>query len=1360
MTTSKSRPSGRRSDPPRWAWAVVALAWAATQTWAASPAQWRRVGSPGQAYVVADGRLEVALTLHAAAQPAFPLPVSSGLPLPQGTVRDVTALALLDASGEQVKAQLAPLAYWPDGSVKWVLVTFLAAEPSADGSFRLVLRGEPQSAEAGLTTEVSPQRTVVDTGALRAVFDRRAGGFIDSLAVDLDGNGRYDPTETIGTPAARSFVELVEVEPNGRPRAGRYTDTASLRQQIELVERGPLRAVVKITGAHTNPAGRATAPYTIWVSLYAGQRYFHLWHTFVSAEPASDVFVKALGVEVVMPGPATRFRVAHDGQTAVHDLGPEAAAYILQDDAAARRWPKLNQSKPRCRVVGVQSGSPRPLAEGRRCGGFLDVECGAMAAAVCLPRMWSEWPKELAVYNAGKVVRVCFWPEHKAGPLDLRPHIERGPPALAQFLATSEGRRWQMTRRLSRGPANMAMAKSHEMLCWFHGPDATPEQLAAAAAIVERPPLLVARPEYYEHCGLPQGFHLPDSANFSALDAKLTGNVDAMLEAREQFPWVGFLDYGDLPRSYSEATRAWDRMGAGWTNGASEVAYTFFVQFLKTGDPRHFDVASAGARHLMDVDTLHGLGPGAASGMPCRPGPDHSAAGDLSHASPLSIVLYHYLTGSRRAEDVMHELLALIPAVGDLSLGDRELSQAVVLAAAYAEMAGSAEATERLASYSSQLCLRLRHMGLDPGTSRVVNLSTGRPYDADLDEYLLPALAYANGVTQDPDTVAVLQHCVRVAWPAFDCLPALAALYRATGDGAYAQAAAYSLSRRLRRARAGTDVTWWTEQELGRASWLQTSETMALLYRTQPRLHPERLARTASPTDPRAKPSPAGPARDRAFVPIDLAAAATSSVSPWAGAAQPDGIKLGVGETGFDFGVRMGAEPGFVPVTPQDLFPSSPGDVPGGVGFAGVPAGATARYAGVPFQVVKAAEGGGPAAVALQRDKPLTLAVGRRVNALHVLGGVCLARSVDSQSGASLVLRYANGQAETVTLRNFEHYQPAAYPPLFVGSDVRSAAQLGQWHLNVLRIPAKEDLLDQVQFVAGPADHKLAVLAVTAEASEPVVPVGALIEVNWTTVGAGVATKTLSARLPEGRYTFDLDLRADAGVAIDVDVAEERVVRHAVPNGRLLVTTAPVSVRDRAVLTCRARRVAGAGSAHWDVAVAGVRRVAEPTGEAEPAAVARARRHGWLCMAGTMPAPVTRPHALALRPRSPYQPGRLFGDGCAPLDAHRRQLSFACEAPNGRYQVGLYLRPESSGACRVTVSAEGEQKLTAHSVPAATDGAGYRAVKPVRFDVDVLDGRLDIDFAQARSDARGARWVLCALVTKYLGPVEIDDAEE
>ena len=71
------------------------------------------------------GDLSVPLVVQSACPTSAQQPVTVGVPFPRGVLRDDAFLSLLASSGKPVSLQLYPLARWPDGSVKWMLLDFI-----------------------------------------------------------------------------------------------------------------------------------------------------------------------------------------------------------------------------------------------------------------------------------------------------------------------------------------------------------------------------------------------------------------------------------------------------------------------------------------------------------------------------------------------------------------------------------------------------------------------------------------------------------------------------------------------------------------------------------------------------------------------------------------------------------------------------------------------------------------------------------------------------------------------------------------------------------------------------------------------------------------------------------------------------------------------------------------------------------------------------------------------------------------------------------------------------------------------------------------------------------------------------------
>ena len=107
---------------------------------------------------------------------AAPYPVRSGVPLARGKVPSADNVRVLMA-GREIDAQARALAVWPDRSVKWVLLDFLArdgdkvtVEYGADVRRKRIARG--------IEVKKTADAISLDTGEIWLTVKRRGTAFI------------------------------------------------------------------------------------------------------------------------------------------------------------------------------------------------------------------------------------------------------------------------------------------------------------------------------------------------------------------------------------------------------------------------------------------------------------------------------------------------------------------------------------------------------------------------------------------------------------------------------------------------------------------------------------------------------------------------------------------------------------------------------------------------------------------------------------------------------------------------------------------------------------------------------------------------------------------------------------------------------------------------------------------------------------------------------------------------------------------------------------------------------------------------------------------------------------------------------
>ncbi len=211
-------------------------------------------------------------------RPYPPLPVWTGVPLPRSAVAKVDSLRLLGPDGKPVPAQFDVLAKWADGSIKWVLLSFLAAKPVmgragpewSELAYTLASQASLESPAPDTPLELRPDTndTSITTGPLQFRLNRHSFHGISQAWLDLSGDGQFENAELIAPETDGSGI--VAVDDHGKL----YTSGNGTVRSMELERRGPVHAVVAVHGdlrpADSDPGGPGLLEYAMRIHAFAG----------------------------------------------------------------------------------------------------------------------------------------------------------------------------------------------------------------------------------------------------------------------------------------------------------------------------------------------------------------------------------------------------------------------------------------------------------------------------------------------------------------------------------------------------------------------------------------------------------------------------------------------------------------------------------------------------------------------------------------------------------------------------------------------------------------------------------------------------------------------------------------------------------------------------------------------------------------------------------------------------------------------------------------------------------------------------------------------------------------------------------
>jgi len=201
--------------------------------------------------------------------PGVPAGVSFGVPWAQGAMKQGESFVLVDRDDRAnlIATQTWPLAFWPDGSVKW---TGVAAAIGANQKGPFTLQPGGSSADGDrVRVQTSDTQIEINTGKLLCQIATTGEALIKSLVVDgreVARDGRLVCVLQNGP----------EIEVDSSPKRERF---ASKIEKVTVEQSGPIRAVVKVDGKHHGvQSGREWLPFSVRLYFYAGQEAVRMVH--------------------------------------------------------------------------------------------------------------------------------------------------------------------------------------------------------------------------------------------------------------------------------------------------------------------------------------------------------------------------------------------------------------------------------------------------------------------------------------------------------------------------------------------------------------------------------------------------------------------------------------------------------------------------------------------------------------------------------------------------------------------------------------------------------------------------------------------------------------------------------------------------------------------------------------------------------------------------------------------------------------------------------------------------------------------------------------------------------------------------
>lgn len=616
--------------------------------------------------------------------PGSKKPVTFGVPFDEKTLMPTERMELTSKSNGVIDSDQWPLAFWPDGSVKWLGVA--ATIPANSGKLTL------NPAEKKRKT-VKPRHNIIvsrmnngyriASGETVTYISGKGETLIDSIVVK--GRRVAENARLLASTVSHPFTEGLASQT--------FFYYYGKVDSIKIEKEGRNLVSVRFDGKYYDKdMKRGWLPFVVRLYFFGNTSEMRMTHTFIYDGDQHKDFIKSLGMrfdvpmrdelynrhvafscadggvwsEPVQPLVGRRIAVIANDTTDVpvqvrqmageqlppKDRFDEKSRKHLENWASWNTY-RLSQLSPDAfsiRKRAHDNNSWVGTFSGTRSAGFAFAGDVTGGLGIGLEDFWQAYPSTLEVSDATSdtaSLTVWLWsPESE--PMDLRHYDNKAHDLDSSYEDVQEG---------MSDPYGIARTSSLVILPTdgYKGK----EHFAGMAADFVSGGVLIPTPVYLHDRRAFGIWSLPDSSNEkrAAVEQRLTDYMDFYADAIDSSGWYGFWNYGDVMHAYDHNRHDWmyDVGGYAWDNTELASPMWLWYNFLRNGDARSWRMAKAMTRHNGDVDVYH-IGPNA--GLGSRHNVSHwgcgAKEGRISQAA-WNRFLY-YLAADDRAGDLMSEV--------------------------------------------------------------------------------------------------------------------------------------------------------------------------------------------------------------------------------------------------------------------------------------------------------------------------------------------------------------------------------------------------------------------------------------------------------------------------------------------------------------------------------------------------------------------------------------------------------------------------------------------------------------------------------------------------------------------------------
>ncbi len=541
-------------------------------------------------------------------------PITTGIPIPFGTVRDPAELQLLE-NGKSIPCQWTVRSVWTPGTptfVRWLTLDFVAKYDGTQPRQYRIVKVAAKNPAAGLRVDQTDSLITVENGPMRFQIKRRGFNGIDAAWLDADGDGKFSEQERqVNAPAEGTGGGAFLTDEKGVLYRAADDPTA----EVTVEEQGPVRVTIRAIGWYVNAKlpekERKLCQFVTRITAYAGQPTIFFSHHTVLTYDTTQNKLTDVGFRVGTPD-AKRWLTGLDGTASEGSLGSAQPVWIHQERAD--------------RVRLVEGEIDTAKREGKHADGWMATASDHGTTAVLLKDIWQKFPKELEADRQGLVLH--FWPRHGRDTFSEKEQLEprniykcwfahqgkaldmQMPVYLYDALREGQERAaWDVEDTVNKGfkSNGRGTAIGNEFAIHLTAPSASADALARQERLFQLNPHALAAPEWNVHTGVEAPMAARHDERMPEIERQINQDFPAAM-----FGMMDFLgDYGMW--IYANTHNTWrgnlPELHRVWQNSHYQHVGGAWMLYFRGNTPEILRWARAQTDHFMDIGTVNYVDP-------------------------------------------------------------------------------------------------------------------------------------------------------------------------------------------------------------------------------------------------------------------------------------------------------------------------------------------------------------------------------------------------------------------------------------------------------------------------------------------------------------------------------------------------------------------------------------------------------------------------------------------------------------------------------------------------------------------------------------------------------------------------------